>query len=541
MPLAAVLFSLHHWIPIAESRGDYSPFAASGGVSAITFDETCCYAPLAARFMWLGKLPAEVDNYERRYSSAGLPFFPAVILGVLGSALGKLEWAFVAADVVFPTLALGFLYAASAGIVHSTWSRMLLAWATLLIPFGPRNFLWLGFDSLIPPDFTRTPQPEISFTIVLGGLLLTSRALCRPTMRSAVAVGFVGALIVASYYFYAIGWGLTLVMVLLLAVAWRKWGEVKWVAVALVVMIAASTPYIIATARGKVEGGQTYLLDRAGVYTRAPQVIPLLAFIVGVLLIWKFGEPLLAGQERNTRIVLLILLLLAGVAGLNFQILSGYDAQHETHFWNRLIQPVGFFLAGCCLLTIVERWRLRRMDYIAAGVFVLILLNSGVRQLYAGNQIAEEQRASRPEVELLAWIRSHVPGGSVLGTLNFELVALIPAMGPNFSYLPMEKRTLTPPDEIVERCYELAFLLTASPDDFYRQRFACGGIPRSFSEEYALYSQTHGGPSGRPAYKLDYVVDRSGRPVPPRVAVSFPQSAIVHVNQRYQLIQLAER
>jgi len=205
--LAAGLFSLHHWVAIVKSGGDYSPFAASGEVSSITFDETCCYAPFAGRFMWLGQLVAEADNYERRHSSAGLPFLPAALLGAMGRAFGKLEWAFIAADAVFPALALGLLYASSAGIVQGTSSRWLLAWTTLLIPFGPRNFLWRGYDSLISaPDFTRTPQPEISFTIVLGGLLLTSRALSNSGMRGAIASGLIGALIVASYYFYAVGW-----------------------------------------------------------------------------------------------------------------------------------------------------------------------------------------------------------------------------------------------------------------------------------------------------------------------------------------------
>src|SRR5262249_22225852 len=150
---------------------------------------------------------------------------------------------------------------------------------------------------------------------------------------------------------------------------------------------------------------------------------------------------------------------------------------------------------------------LRRLDHIAASLLVVVLLNAGARQLYVGGLISEQQRASRPEIELLAWIRSHVPWGSVIGTVNFEIVALIPAIGPNFSYLPMEMRTMTPTGEIGERCYDLALLLTASPDEFYRQRFACGGIHRSYSEAYALYSQTHGGPTGRPTYRLDYVVD----------------------------------
>ena len=545
MLLAAILFSLHHWVAIVKSAGDYSPFDASGEASSLTFDETCCYAPFAGRFMWSGQLVAEVDNYERRNSSAGVPFVPAVLVGAMGRVLGNLERAFIAADFVFPALALGLLYAASAGIIQSTWFRLLIAWTTLLIPFGARNFLWQGSESMIAaPDFSRTPQPEISFTILIAGVLVASRGLRNSGMRGAIGAGLVGGMIVASYYFYAIGWGVTLATLFLLAAAWRRGAEVKQVAIMLVATIVASAPYIAATVRGTLEGSQRELLSHIGgsAFTHAPSVMPLLGFLVGSLLVWKFGEHLLTGQEHSVRILLLVLLLLAGLAGLNFQILSGYDAAHDKHFWNRLIQPVGFFLAGCWLLGPVEkRQNLRWRDHFAAGLLIVVLLNAGARQLYVGGQIAEQQRASRPEIELLAWIRSHVPGGSVIGTVNFEIVALIPAMGPNFSYLPMEMRTVTPAGEILDRCYDLAVLVAASPDEYYRQRFACVGIPRSFFEASALYSQTHGGPSGKPAYKLDYVVDRSGKPVPPRVAASFPRSTIVHVNQQYQLIQLAER
>jgi len=208
--LAALLFSLHHWVAIVKNHGDYSTFAVSPKVSSMTFDETHAYAPPAQRFMSVGQLPAEVDNYERRNSSAGVPFVPPAILGGMGRVLGSLDRAFIAADALFPALALGLLYVASRGIVQSPILRLLLAWASLLVPFGPRNFLWLGYDALLAaPDFTRTPQPEISFIFVLIGLLLTARAL-QPTAKwgTAAVAGLAGALIVYSYYFYFIAWGM---------------------------------------------------------------------------------------------------------------------------------------------------------------------------------------------------------------------------------------------------------------------------------------------------------------------------------------------
>jgi hypothetical protein len=136
-----------------------------------------------------------------------MAFVPAAMLGVMGRLLGSLESAFVAADVLFSALALGLLYVASAGMVQSHSSRLLIAWSTLLIPFAPRTFFWRGYDSLLgAPEFTRTPQPEISFTLLLLTLLLSARALESSTKRGlSFAARIIGALIVYFYYFYRLG------------------------------------------------------------------------------------------------------------------------------------------------------------------------------------------------------------------------------------------------------------------------------------------------------------------------------------------------
>jgi len=86
------------------------------------------------------------------------------------------------------------------------------------------------------------------------------------------------------------------------------------------VMIAASLPYITATVRGKAEDGQSYLLARMGDYTHTPVVVPLLVCVVGLFLVWKFGERWLEGQEYQSRIGMFSVILLAGLAGLNFQV-----------------------------------------------------------------------------------------------------------------------------------------------------------------------------------------------------------------------------
>jgi len=576
MLLAAFLCSLHHWIAIAKNRGDYSPFAVSSSVSSLVFDETHFYAPVPKRFSLLGQLPAEVDNYERRNSSAGIAFIPAVILGVMGRVLGSLERAFIAADVLFPALVFGLLYTASQGLVQSRSSRLLIAWATLLIPWAPRTFLWRGYDSfLAPPEFTRTPQPEISFLLLLFSSVLLARTL-RPSANwgIAVATGLVGGLIVYSYYFYAVAWGITLALFLLLTLFWKNWVQTKRIAVVLGIMVLGSLPYVAATVRGKAQVGQTYLLARVGTYTHAPHWFPLLCFVLGFLITWKFGKRLFSEKAHELRAAVFVVIILAGLAGLNFHVLSGYDAEHD-HFWRRLILPVAFFLCGCWLLSMAERgWnRPRSLKCLVGLALIAVLLNAGARQLYVGAAIAEQQRASGEEIKLLKWAQSNVPPGSVIGTVDPNLILLIPVISANFTYVPPGLRSLTPTGEIVDRYYELASLLRLSPEEVdsiatvpahngtdshllwtlrvYGDRI--GPFVYDDSEDsrvlrmskYAKSRQTF--VEGYRSYqqrcidrgrRLDYVVSGPGTTIPAPVKTCFVGARVIYLNQRYQLIAL---
>ena len=528
--------------------------------------------------MSVGQLPAETDNYERRDSSAGMAFIPAIMLGALGRLLGSLERAFIAADVLFPAFAVGLLYMASAGMVRSRSARLLIAWGTLLIPFAPRTFFWLGSDSLLgAPEFTRTPQPEISFTLLLLTLLVTASALEPSAKRSlSLVAGLLGALVVYSYYFYAIAWSTTLGLLLVLMIAWGNIELSKRTLIMLSTMVFLSIPYILATIRGNAEGGQTYLLARVGEYTHAPRLVPLFCFAVGLILLWKLGKRPFWKQVVQIRVEIFMLLLLSGLAGLNFQVFSGFDALHHGHFWRRVILPVIFFLSGCLLLSATEkRWnRPRILNGVLVGIIICILVNAAVRQVAAGIRIAEWQRASRAEIELLKWIRSNLPAGSVIGTVDPDLILLIPAISANYTYVPAGLRSLTPTGEIIHRYYELASLLGLSADQIdsiasasahqttdsqlllvLRVHGDSKGLPqlhdnedlqlvwlerydetrRTFSEGYRQYQQLHVGDGGR---RLDYVVSSAGVPIPTEIVRRFVHARILHRNGQYQLIAL---
>jgi hypothetical protein len=142
-----------------------------------------------------------------------------------------------------------------------------------------------------------------------------------------------------------------------------------------------------------------------------------------------------------------------------------------------------------------------------------------------------------------------VPQGSVIGAIDPELILLIPALGPNFSYVPSGLRSLTPTGEIVRRFYDLALFLGLSEQDVRNLAavrahlhasallFALGydGSGESFADGYRRYRQ--GPHTARTAshHRLDYVIVEADRQLPadiPRAA------AVVHANGRYRLLEM---
>jgi hypothetical protein len=301
-------------------------------------------------------------------------------------------------------------------------------------------------------------------------------------------------------------------------------------------------------------------------------MLPLFCFVVGLFIVWKFSCRLFSGNVHELRAGIFIVFVLAGLAGLNFQVLSGYDAEHE-HFWRRLILPVAFFLCGCWLLSRAERrWKQPRLlDYLVGLTLLAVLLNAIVRQAYVGTQIAELQRASRPEIELLTWVQSNVPPGSVIGTVDPNLILLIPVITADFTYVPPGLRSLTPTGEIVDRYYELASLLGLSPEEvhsiaavpshndadshlLFALRVYGGAPPISHDSEGSLllslskYAETpqtfsDGYRRYRPGAvdrgrRLDYVVSSPSTTIPGAIRSHYSGARVIYANQQYQLIAL---
>ena len=494
-----------------RNGGDYTPFSVSPAVSAIVYDETHAYAPPVRRFFANGRIPAEVDNYEKRAGRASVPLIPPLLVGVLARLVGSPENAFIAADCVFPALLFLLLFALAGG-VNLTW-RLLVAWSTLIVSFGILNSFWLGDHALIAPlEITRTPQPELSFLVLLGAAALFARSLRENTgWLWTLLAGIASAAVVYCYYFYTVAWGAALGFALLLGFLWRR--PLLWQrsAITLAIMIALAIPYGLA---GLHSTGQRDLLGHVGIFTREPRVFSLVIALLVAVALWRFGRNL-----RDPLCLVLLLLVLGAISGMNAHVLTGYETQ-PWHFWKRLAVPVAFFLVAEVAARYLEG--IRRSRLLAVVALIALLVNSAARLCVAGYETAPYQRATDGRISLLKWASSHLPADRVLATVDPQLILLIPAITTDYTYVPSGIRSLTTTSEIVDRYYQIACLLGMTPADIENAAAVPNHLGHSTEVLHALGLTPNGEPAifhefvgdyrsayarcGSPSYRVDYVI-----------------------------------
>ncbi len=507
--------------------------------------------------METGKIPAEVDNYERRGMSAGIPFVPDAILGALGRLSGGLGHAFIAADCVFPALLFLLYYRFNRSVVLSPDLRRLICWFSVVVPFGLLNTFWLGEDArLAPLEITRTPQPEISFPVLILAAWLLGKALSgRASRVLAVFAGVASGAVVYCYYYYAVAWAITLCLLLLCGAVWRS--RPVWQHTSIVGFVAGITaiPFLLATAEGKAQGGQSYLLARMGAFTHEPDGIALMAGLLIAAMLLLFAEELFGQYPAH---FVLALCVAACYFGMNIQVVTGFETQ-TWHFWKRLALPVAFFLVATC----VVRWFDERRAIFGSAVPIasrallcVLILSTAVRLTLAAIRTAPEHNTARSDNQLLEWVRKHVPANQVIGTPDPQLILLIPALTTDYTYAPSGLRSLTSNKEIVERYDEIACLLgmtaqevqqaAATPNHLGHSTELMQALGLTYTGDRnveAVFVRQYASLDGRcPVLRgrLDYLIEDAGTRQD-RVRARYPMAVVVYRNPQYKLLTLRSR
>ena len=358
---------------------------------------------------------------------------------------GSLEVAWVVAHGIFPALIWLLFFACARQLQLPIATAFLLATATSLIPFGPRNFFLLGPYALIQPlELTRIAAPGLSFLLLLVAAMGVSQAVLSARIVTGIVAGVLVGINFYSYYFCWMALGLGLSTWLGVAAFLRRWKDVKTLCIIGLTAVITGVPFFVITVVGLQSQVAINLMERIGSFTRDMSAISLgLAAISSIAVIWLYAQT-----RMQPLVIALAFVMVGGALGLNVQVLTGYDAQHWMHFTNRIIQPLFFSLGAAILQCLPKKSQWRWL----CAVTTLALVSLGVyRQVSVAANIAEAHDRNQNSVRMLETLRGWIDTASVVGSSDPQVITLLPAITTLWNFVPLGVRTLASNDEILRR------------------------------------------------------------------------------------------
>ena len=462
---ASVLFGLVHLIPIIRHQPVATVFSAHPGASAVHFDEAALYAPGARRFADTGRPAWELDVIELQDERFAYPITHQIVLGTMARLLGSVDRAFAVAHALFPAIIwlgfFGFVFAACGNATLATAT----AWVASIVAAAPRNALLLGADSLLQPlELSRTPHPALSTAILILGLWGLVRCLTGGGWRWVLTSGAVLGTLFYTYYFHAVvAWAALGSILAFLILSRRKVG--RMFAVTAIGLVVAG-PYVMWTLASLQSANSAHLMARIGGFGRTPNWIGVAGLLVCAVLFVVLGNlrNRRSGDSRQSAALTILWVCSAALAAAfivrNLHVLTGYDAQHE-HVYNRIVQPFLVILAGAALPLsgkTVQRWlEARPARLLLTAVTIGIIAISAWRQVHVASAMASFQHESAIEIDQFAAL-DRLDHPMVVGALDTEIRALLPALTKHWSFVPIGMRTLASNEEIVARFVVVAKL-----------------------------------------------------------------------------------
>jgi len=516
-----LIFGLPHLlIPrLLGPERPYTPFAVSG-VSSVTYDETATYAALANYTALRLRPPYDTDVWETRNVSVPASTAPFFALAALQAVTGGLGNAFIVCHFVLPPLCALLLYVLLRELAGSDRIALVGSLATILIAFGPRNFLGVPLllltqraSSIVQPlEFSRLLHPGLSFTLLAAALLLLWRALQRGGWVEAVLGGIAGGLLFYTYVFYFPIW-LGACALLLLA---RRWQTTRvWRAVWLtnVSTWVVSIPFWLSLLASRDTNNFNVRLARhfseTGHLPPPEKLLHTLAytilFAVMAAIFFKFGHSKKpeGGNAWKSRVLLFhVCIFTAAIAALNIELVLGFNLEAMNHYPNRFFQPF-LVMTGAVLLVPTALdffskrawWSRQTATIITYGIVTILIGIAATRQTIVSFNVAEKHELVPERRLLFDWLNTHTNLDDVVLASGREINDLLPVFTRNLLFVPNGERT-SAGDVEVQRRFLIAMRLLGRPEgdvhDLLAQDFAHGDQPLGLTYTYFLFVSGNG-------------------------------------------------
>jgi len=554
-----MVFGLNYYAGYSKNGRDYTPFAVGPYASTSVYEETLTSVTAARRVMTKGNLFGEPDLYEERSHWRGGAVLHPLLAGVLGFATKNLESVWIILHVAIPLLAWLFVYSLLGNFIHNSAYRALGAWLTLLLPFSALGAVTLlGGRNPQPLDFAKLPSPGFAFLALLFTLTALARALTsKSPFRLLIAGGIFG------FYFYADPYGWSALFIGLgIAYGLTRYFLVKSsilrsLRFILIPSFLLAAPYLVVLIL--LPRDQNALLLRTATFTRAPSPTGIaLALVFGGLLAFFIYRARRLERTPAFWLTFLTLALITGCGfGLNYQIASGFDYYSNRFFLQNLVQPMVLLM----MLAAVGQYGHVFLSGVPARIpmtvlSVALIALSSYRQYQAGSQSAESHRFSDSRNQILLWARTNISPQAVIGTLDPQLMMLIPAITGNWNFVPVGSRSVSSSQEILRRYSLLSTLEKIGPGEVEgRLRHPIQAEKLRHRPPFVLFVSAYLGPEltadlrqfartidmykELTSRKLDYLIIRKGEALDV-VKQHFEKVEVAHSTADWQIVRLGK-
>jgi hypothetical protein len=569
--LVGSIFVLPHALaPLYLHAGErYSPFAING-VSALVYDESYIYAAQTnyTRIHWQ---PAyDTDVFEYRGVPSSFPYLPFYLFGGLARFIGTGP-SFIVADLIFPPAAFLLVYLILRWSAVGPRTAAVGSLGTILISFGPRNFLRVipelfstGWTTANQPlEYSRLLHPQFSFTLFALSVALLWRLVRKPSLGRASAAGLAGASLLYVYFYYAPVWFAACLLLALLSLLGRfAYLRLMWLA--LFTALLVSSFYWVQYGEIRRHANNDWRTARFGVHyghipTRSQLLFTLLSLLIFVSFLaarWAIERrPSLSEFLSARHVIVTTAIFLGACAALNMEVVTGLNVEPMEHFPNRLFQPwlwisafVLVFGPAAHALRLRWDWYRDNRSRLAFSAMALLIAVATFRQVAVARNTAQFHAVGPERQVVFDWLNRNAGVGDVVLLPVSELSYLLPTETHCRQWIPNGTRTTASNGEILDRFLIAAKLLQKGEtwvEKALSQSSADTGRGLGLTFTYYLFQGNFDSPDRRlrdaavkravaryreinltrdlALYRLDYVYRRTGEEIEPVAGFGFKE------------------
>lgn len=473
--MSGVIVGLPHLlIPRWIAPSPYDPLQFTYGQgSSITMEEVYTYAPEVREILAGSRFVSDSQVYEYRHSKT--PFIgesgDAWIIALLSRLSGSLERGFIVSDFVFPfltflTVYFLTLFLSRNKIIAAGVAAIVVLWPELvaLIPY-PQAMRSSFIDAFRPRDFlimSRSFHPQVSLPLYFLAVVLVIVAVSKKRWWVSVVAGVVGGFLFYTYVFawtaFLAGFGLFGITVLVR----RKSGVLKHLVLVTVVMSVIALPYVDTARKFQQSGRATDFFQKLSLPKRGfLDLVARHTIFIGLYV-------LVRRKRWTTEDWCFLAFWIAPLILPNLsQELLGRDLEGK-HWIRRLAYPLSTIGLGVVIASVLPK----KVLNLGAIALLIVVVSRGVLLQYVmAKQSADTYRIDKEKRELFEWINWNTEPGTVIASLDWEMITSLPAKTHAYNFAPIGMRTIASTVETINR-YLWAFAVLGANEETVARAFS---------------------------------------------------------------------